>query len=148
MKNVIFLLFILFACYQVGAQNDLQKTDTLCVTQFPPVDTVENLPPPVRFAEEMPEFIGGMEKMYEFLQSKLTYPESARISNISGIVLVEFVVERDGSVTNVKVILPLYPECDKEVVKVVQMMPKWKPGKSMGEPVRCFFHIPIHISPM
>jgi len=121
------------------------------VISYTPIEIVQEHvddAPPVRFAEEMPEFVGGMEEMYKFLQSKLQYPESARINNISGVVLIEFVVERDGRVTNVRVIAPLYPDCDKEAVRVIQMMPKWKAGKSMGQAVRCLFQIPVQFSLM
>jgi protein TonB len=119
------------------------------VIEYVPIDIVQEQvddAPPVRFAEEMPDFVGGMGEMYKFLQSKLVYPESARMNNIFGVVLVEFVVERDGRVTNVKVVAPLYPDCDKEAIRVIQMMPKWKPGKSMGQPVRCIYQIPVQFS--
>jgi len=96
-----------------------------------------------RFLDELPEFIGGEKEMYRFLQSNLVYPESAIKSKISGKVLVEFVVERDGRVTNVKIVNHLHPDCDKEAVRVIQMMPKWKPGKAMGKPVKYLFRIPV-----
>ena len=116
------------------------------VVEYTPIEMVKEHvddAPPVRFAEEMPEFVGGMEEMYKFLNSKLAYPEAARINNISGIVLVEFVVERDGRVTNVKVVAPLYPDCDKEAMRVIQLMPKWKPGKTMGQPIRVTYQLPV-----
>jgi protein TonB len=67
----------------------------------------------------------------------------AKNNGITGTVLVEFVVEKDGQVTNAKVKVPLFPECDKEAVLVVMSMPKWKPGKNMGKPVRCFYQVPV-----
>lgn len=131
---------------------DIESTEDLVITDYVPIDIVqekiEDLPPPVRFAEEMPDFPGGMEEFYKYLQSNLVYPELARINNISGVVLVEFVVERDGSVSNVKVISSLYVECDKAAVTVIQKSPKWKPGKSMGQPVRCFYNIPVQFTLM
>ena len=119
------------------------------VGEYVPIEIIQETAaeaPPVRFAEEMPEFPGGMGELNKFLQSKLVYPESARMNGISGIVLVEFVVEKDGRVGNVKVIAPLYPDCDKEAIRVIQMIPKWKPAKSMGQPVRCFYQIPVLFS--
>lgn len=105
-------------------------------------ETVEDAPI-VRFAEQMPEFIGGIEALYEFLQKNLLYPQSARENNVQGTVLIEFVVERDGSVSNVKVAAPLFPACDQEAVRVVQQLPKWKPGMQMNKPVRVYYNLPI-----
>lgn len=119
------------------------------VEEYVPIDDVQEEPeeaPPVRFAEEMPEYIGGMEAMYSFLKNELQYPEVARNNNIQGTVLLEFVVERDGSVSNVKPLVSLYPECDAEAIRVVKKMPKWKPGKQMGKPVRCYFNLPIRFT--
>lgn len=116
------------------------------IAEYVPIEIVQEEvedTPPVRFAEEMPEFVGGQEEMYKFLQNELQYPEVARTNGIQGVVMIEFVVERDGSISNVKAIVPLYPDCDQEAIRVIKKMPKWKPGKSMGKPVRCFFQIPV-----
>ncbi len=119
------------------------------VAEYTPIEIVQEVveeTPPVRFAEEMPEFVGGMEAMYAFLTSELIYPEVARTNGIQGVSVIEFVVERDGSVSNVTTKVPLYPDCDQEAIRVIKKMPKWKPGKSMGKPVRCFFQIPVRFS--
>lgn len=102
--------------------------------------------PPAIFVEEMPEPIDGLEAMYIFLQSNLRYPEVARNNGISGQVLVEFVVEKDGTIGNVKVDIGVYPDLDQEAVRVVKLLPKWKPGKQMGKPVRCLYKIPIRFT--
>jgi len=99
--------------------------------------------PPVYFTEEMPEYPGGMEALNSFLSREIQYPEVARNNGITGTVLIEFVVERDGRVSNAKVKVPLYPDCDKEAVRGIMAMPKWKPGKNMGKPVRCFYQVPV-----
>lgn len=99
--------------------------------------------PPVYFTEEMPEYPGGMEALNSFLSKEIQYPEVARNNGITGTVLVEFVVERDGRVSNAKVKVPLYPDCDKEAVRGIMAMPRWKPGKNMGKPVRCFYQVPV-----
>ncbi len=99
--------------------------------------------PPVYFTEEMPEYPGGMEALNSFLSKEIQYPEVARNNGITGTVLIEFVVERDGRVSNAKVKVPLYPDCDKEAVRGIMAMPKWKPGKNMGKPVRCFYQVPV-----
>ncbi len=81
--------------------------------------------------------------MQVFLANEIQYPQVARDYGITGTVLVEFVVEEDGQVTNGKVKAPLFPECDKEAVRAVMSLPKWKPGKNMGKPVRCYYQVPV-----
>jgi len=98
---------------------------------------------PMIFVEEMPEFPGGMDSLQAFLVREIQYPQVAKDNGITGTVLVEFVVEKDGSVANAKVKVPLFPECDKEACRAVMSMPKWKPGKNMGKPVRCYFQVPV-----
>jgi len=119
------------------------------VEEYTPIEIVEEEvedAPPVRMAEKMPEFIGGPEALYEFLRANLQYPEIARNNGIQGTVLIEFVVERDGRVSNVKAVAPLYPDCDAEAIRVVQKLPKWKPGEQMGKAVRVYYNLPIRFA--
>ena len=99
--------------------------------------------PVSRVVEEYPEFPGGADSLQAFLAREIQYPPVAKNNGITGTVLVEFVVEEDGQVSNAKVKVPLFPECDKEAVRGVMSMPKWKPGKNMGKPVRCFYQVPV-----
>ena len=99
--------------------------------------------PPFRAVEEYPEFPGGPDSLQAFLAREIQYPPVAKNNGITGTVLVEFVVEKDGQVTNAKVKVPLFPECDKEAVRAVMSLPKWKPGKNMGKPVRSYYQVPI-----
>lgn len=99
--------------------------------------------PPRRFTEEMPEFPGGAEALNAFLSKEIQYPEVARNNGITGTVLVEFVIEKDGKVSNASVKVPLFPDCDKEAIRGVMAMPKWKPGKNMNKPVRCYYQVPV-----
>ena len=85
--------------------------------------------------EEMPEFPGGMAKLAEYLAKNIKYPQLARESGIQGRVFINFVVENDGSVTNVKVMRSLGGGCDEEAVRVVKAMPNWIPGVQDGKPV-------------
>ncbi len=101
---------------------------------------------PVRFTEEMPEYPGGMDALNLFLKNEIQYPQMARDNNIQGIVLIEFVVEKDGRVTNAKVINSLFPDCDKEAIRGVLAMPKWKPGKNNGKAVRCYYRLPVRFT--
>ena len=95
------------------------------------------------YAQEMPDFPGGVAAMDAFLKKELQYPEVARKNGITGTILVEFVVEKDGRLTNVKVKVPLFPDCDQEAVRAVKAMPRWIPGKNNGKPVRCSFQVPV-----
>lgn len=99
--------------------------------------------PVSRVVEEYPEFPGGADSLQAFLAREIQYPPVAKNNGITGTVLVEFVVEKDGQVTNAKVKVPLFPECDKEAVRAVMAMPKWKPGRSMGKPVRCWYQVSV-----
>jgi protein TonB len=119
------------------------------IEDYVPIEIVQeevDNTPPARFVEEMPEPIGGMEAMYAYLQSILKYPEVARNAGIQGQVFLEFVVEKDGSIGNVKVLAGVFPELDQEAIRAVKLLPKWKPGKQMGKPVRCFYQIPIRFT--
>lgn len=97
----------------------------------------------VYFTEEMPEFPGGQDALEDFLQREIEYPDVAKYNGITGTVLIEFVVEKDGSISNPRVKVPLFPDCDNEAVRAIMSMPKWKPGKNMGKPVRCFYQVPV-----
>ncbi len=93
--------------------------------------------------ENMPEFPGGESSMYKFIGNNIEYPRMAKESGISGRVFVTFVVERNGSVTDVQVLRGIGGGCDEEAVRVIKMMPKWNPGKQRGKPVRVQYRMPI-----
>ena len=94
--------------------------------------------------EEMPEFPGGGElALRKYLAKAIVYPVIAQENGIQGKVFVNFVVNKDGSVSNVKVARGVDPSIDAEAVRVVSSMPKWKPGKQRGAPVRVSYTVPI-----
>ena len=94
--------------------------------------------------EHMPEFTGGgMPALMEYLSKNIKYPEAAMKKGIQGRGIVQFVVEKDGSITNVKILRGVDPELDKEAVRVVSAMPKWNPGTQRGEAVRVRFTVPV-----
>jgi len=93
--------------------------------------------------ENMPEFPGGESSMYKFIGNNIEYPRMAKESGISGRVFVTFVVERNGSVTDVQVLRGIGGGCDEEAIRVIKMMPKWNPGKQRGKPVRVQYRMPI-----
>lgn len=93
--------------------------------------------------ENDPEFPGGMDALREFIQKNLQYPQLARENGIEGKVYVTFVVEPDGSITNIKVLRDIGGGCGAEAVRIVKLMPKWNPGTQRGKPVRVQFNLPI-----
>ena len=93
--------------------------------------------------EKMPEFEGGMDGMMSFLQKNIKYPAEAKEKGDEGRVIVQFVVEKDGSIVEPKVVKSVSPELDAEALRVVQMMPKWKPGQQRGKNVRVQFTLPV-----
>ena len=93
--------------------------------------------------EQNPEFPGGEKALMEWLQKNLKYPSAASDNGIQGRVMVRFVVNKDGSVVEPKVLRPVDPLLDKEAMRVVQAMPKWKPGKQRGKAVRVYFTLPV-----
>ncbi len=94
-------------------------------------------------AEVMPQFPGGDQAMMKFVSENVQYPEEAKEKEISGRVLVGFIVEKDGSVNEVKIIRGIGGGCDEEAVRVVKAMPKWKPGKQDGKTVRVSYTMPF-----
>ncbi len=101
---------------------------------------------PFNVVEDMPAFPGGIEAMIQFLSSNIKYPADAQKQKVDGRVLVTFVVEKDGSITEVNVVKPGFPSLDAEAVRVVKAMPKWKPGYQNGKAVRVQFTMPINFS--
>ncbi|MCB9182864.1 MAG: energy transducer TonB [Flavobacteriales bacterium] len=93
--------------------------------------------------EEQPAFPGGVEEMYKYLGKAVKYPEMAKDAGISGTVYVTFEVDKEGNIKDVKVLRGIGGGCDEEAIRVVKAMPKWKPGKQRGKPVRVQFNLPI-----
>jgi protein TonB len=97
-----------------------------------------------RYAEVMPSFPGGDAAMMKFIGENIKYPPLANDRGIQGRVFVSFIVGRDGSITDVKVAQSVDPMLDAEAVRVVKLMPIWKPGEHRGKPVRFSQSLPIN----
>ena len=97
----------------------------------------------VDVAEIMPEFPGGTAALMKYLGTNIKYPTIAQENGTQGRVIIQFVVERDGSITDVRVARGVDPYLDKEAVRVVKSMPKWIPGKQNGKAVRVKFTVPV-----
>jgi protein TonB len=113
------------------------------------IDYVEVEPEPEEeeifmVVEQAPEFPGGTNALYDYLRKNMKYPAICRESGITGRVIVSFTVNKDGSIVDVEVVKGVHPQMDKEAVRVVSAMPKWKPGEQRGKPVRCKFNLPVN----
>ena len=93
--------------------------------------------------EQMPSFPGGDKALLEYLSNNIKYPVVAQENGVQGRVVVSFVVEKDGSITDVKVVRSVDPSLDKEAQRVVKSMPKWIPGKQNGSAVRVKYNVPV-----
>lgn len=99
-----------------------------------------------RVVEEMPQFPGGEKALYKFLAKNINYPDEAKEKGLSGKVFVSFIVETNGEISNVNVERGASPCLNEEALRIVKMMPKWKPGIQKGKLVRVQYHLPINFS--
>ncbi|MBI9034970.1 MAG: TonB family protein [Bacteroidales bacterium] len=93
--------------------------------------------------DEQPSYPGGDAERVRFLMKNIRYPVDAKLNCEQGTVYVSFVVEKDGSITNIEILRGVCPSIDAETIRVVSLMPKWKPGKQDGDPVRVRFSMPV-----
>ncbi|MEG0888049.1 MAG: M56 family metallopeptidase [Bacteroides sp.] len=98
-------------------------------------------------AEKMPDFPGGMEALMTYINKTIKYPEKAMKENISGRVIVQFIVRKDGTVTNPRVVKGVDPELDAEAMRIVSIMPKWIPGEVNGKPASVKYTVPVMFKP-
>ncbi len=96
------------------------------------------------YAETMPEFPDGLVACLNWLNDHIVYPELCLKNNIQGRVIVSFVVDKDGSVTNIEIVNSVHPMIDAEAIRLYSIMPKWKPGIKRGKPVRVKYSMPIN----
>lgn len=131
-------------------QRKQQKTTYVPLTQ----DTRPLLPSGVpetptednrlwQVVEEMPEFPGGMKKCMEYIQSEIHYPKAAKEAGVQGRVIVQVIIEKDGTPTLARVVRHIHPELDAEAIRIIRNMPKWKPGRQNGVPKRVLYTLPI-----
>jgi protein TonB len=116
------------------------KVEAITIVEEQPKENVDEI---FLVVEESATPQGGMQAFYEYVGKKLKYPAQARRMGIEGKVFVEFVINRDGSIQDVKAIKGIGAGCDEEAVRVIQSAPSWKPGKQRGKPVRQRMVLPI-----
>ena len=137
----------------VGTENKEGVKDRTVEAVRNDIATVAPPPPPAPkpevstkvfdVVEEMPSFPGGNGALMSYLASNIKYPVVAQENGVQGRVIVSFVVERDGSISDVKVARSVDPSLDREAQRVVKSMPKWKPGKQNGSAVRVKYTVPV-----
>ena len=126
MKKLILLVALaLFCCTSVMAQTEVEDDAIFVVV------------------ENNPEFPGGSDSLYAYIARNIKYPETAKKEKIEGRVFVTFVIEKDGQVSNAKILRDIGGGCGEEAIRVVKSMPKWKPGTQRGNPVRFQFNLPV-----
>ena len=95
------------------------------------------------WVEEMPEFPGGENAMLKYLSNNIKYPVDAREANITGIVYLSFIVDKEGEIKNIEILKGIGGGCEEEAMRVIKNMKKWKPGKQNGQSVNVQFKLPV-----
>lgn len=127
MRRIIFIVLSILVTLSINAQSEATHVEEKVY------DVVE----------EMPQFPGGPSALFEYLSNNVQYPVSAKENGIQGREIVTFIVEKDGSISNAKVVKSVDSSCDKEAIRLVESMPNWIPGKQNGEPVRVKYTVPV-----
>lgn len=124
-------------------ENDDVETSSNKYITSRPVNSHNDVEKVFDVVEEMPQFPGGSSAMFEYIATSLKYPVKAEENGVQGRVVCTFVVDTDGSISEVKVVKSIDPTLDKEAKRIVQEMPKWIPGKQGGTPVRVKYTVPV-----
>jgi len=135
MKKYLSILFFIIPVY-LSAQ-----TDTFAVAKPEAKEKTET--PVFSLVEQPAEFPDGDVEFLKFIQRTIQYPQMERDNNIQGKVLLRFVILEDGSIENIVVARGVSPGLDKEAVRVVKLLPKFKPAKQRGKPVKVYFNLPV-----
>ncbi|MBK9285321.1 MAG: energy transducer TonB [Sphingobacteriaceae bacterium] len=132
MKTTILSGLLLILSLNVQSQENTEKTNANKDEVFTVVDDVA-------------EFKGGNAELMKYLQTNLKYPEEAKKNKIGGTCFIKFIVAEDGKVNNVQTLkgVPNCAACDKEAVRVIEMMPTWNPAKINGKSVKSYYNLPI-----
>jgi protein TonB len=123
-----------------------EETGQAVEVKYVPVEVEEEEPEEQQIfqvVEEMPEFPGGMAECLKFLGKNIKYPTISQENGVQGKVIVQFVVNKDGSIVDPVVVRSVDPYLDKEALRVIKTMPKWKPGKQRGKAVRVKYTVPV-----
>jgi TonB family protein len=152
LRYVLFVPVLATVFYTAACSREAEKTEP--PTEKTTIDQEAKRPElPVlksgdvySIVETMPEFPGGTEALFSYLGNNIKYPEQAMENEISGIVYISFVVEKDGSINEIEVQRGIGGGCDEEALRVIRNMPSWNPGMQDGTPLRVVFNLPIRFS--
>lgn len=129
---------------QIGhtAVDDMEKAAVKesCIVSDKKADKKERV---FENTEQTASFPGGQAALMQFLAAHLIYPEQAAQNGIQGRVIVKFIIEKDGSITNPEIVRGVNEDLDKEALRVVKLMPEWKPGRNNGVAVRSWYYLPV-----
>jgi TonB family protein len=130
----IFVSLFLIVCLSINCNAQTNKKSTLKKKEVLEVIEID------------PEFPGGEEARQKFLRDNVVYPVEARKNNIQGVVYVDFVIEPDGTVSNIEIYKSVQKSLDEEAIRVTSLMPKWIPGTQRGKPIRVKYRMPIRFT--
>lgn len=130
MKRISIILFLLLSTISLSATSQQNNNNTAHDHIFVEVETQAAFP-------------GGQRELMQWIKDNLRYPESALENHLEGKVIVKFTIEKDGSVTEPKVVRGVNDEFDAEALRLVKLMPKWQPGTNNGVPVKSYFTMPF-----
>ncbi len=135
---------------ELPADEEALESDIDDDMEFIDGDVEMEAPPPpdddvvsFRVVQEMPQFPGGPVEFMKWLTRNLKYPPAVQQQQLQGRVVAQFIIDRDGSVTDVSIVSSLHPQCDNEVLRVLRMMPRWTAGIDQGQPCRTMVCIPV-----
>lgn len=121
----------------VEKQNKVKQAKVVTLQTAKDGQTVEENP------DKWPDFPGGQKKLFKWLSANIKYPKEAQANKEQGRVIVRFVIDKDGKVTDAKVVRSISPSLNKEALRLIEAMPRWKPGEKDGQPVAVRFTLPI-----
>lgn len=121
----------------VEKQNKVKQAKVVTLQTAKDGQTVEENP------DKWPDFPGGQKKLFKWLSANIKYPKEAQANKEQGRVIVRFVIDKDGKVTDAKVVRSISPSLNKEALRLIKAMPRWKPGEKAGQPVAVRFTLPI-----
>ena len=151
------IAILMVACNDVHSQQQkevVEKKDTVvenertaenqhqCIADEPqgPIYPESEI---ISHTEDMPEFPGGIDKMLQFIAENVHLPKCVIAAQVEGRSIIELVVEKDGTLSDFKVVRSLHHDCDEEAIRVLKTMPKWKPGMERGKPIRVKYTVPV-----
>jgi TonB family protein len=129
---------------EIGLEDPREQVQGMVVCE-PPAPEFEQKRAPEKFAEVMPEYVGGLSEMVKFIENNTVYPVAEREKNIQGTVYARVIINRDGAVSNPSILKGIkdHPDFDQEAMRVIGLMPHWKPGLNRGVPVDVEYTLPI-----